>query len=544
MSTTSTPPNSQQSSPSPQPTMPAHAPASLTLEGSEILFPSLPYDIQKRATSATQDPQLQAFVNNATLHKDTARKEAFAQWFGDKYDDLRTLGGQIKQHTLDYLDHYLDQWIDNAEAAGVKVHYAATDEEANAICVDIAKRHDAKLCVKTKSMVTEETHLVPDLEAIGCETIETDLGEFILQLDHDAPSHIVTPMIHKDRTAVARAFTRELGAEYTENPEALAMIARNHLREKYRQADIGISGGNFLVAESGSVVICTNEGNGRLSTSVPPVHIAFVGIEKMIPRRDDLAVLLKLLARSAVGQPLTVYTHIMTGPKRATEMDGPEEMHVILIDNGRTEILREETREMLRCIRCGACLNACPVYRKVGGHAYGAVYSGPIGALITPLFKGLKNYKDLPFASSLCGACYEACPVKIDIPKHLIRLRGELIGMGQASMVDKVFFRLWATSLKYSPTYRLGGWAQKMAFRMQAKLNRSIQGKDPYVSRGWLEKAPGPVAGWTSQRSMPTPPARSFRDWWRSERDGKTSDQSSSKTSDQSNGDSTPGKGA
>ncbi|MCX5660722.1 MAG: LutB/LldF family L-lactate oxidation iron-sulfur protein [Planctomycetota bacterium] len=478
------------------------------------LIVSLPYSIHERADKATADPQLQFFVTRATYYKDQTRKKVFAEVYGERYDQMRELAGNIKQHTLDYLDHYLGEWIDNAEANGVKVHYARDSAEANSICLEIAKANNCKLCVKAKSMVTEETHLLPELEAMGCETVETDLGEFILQIDHDAPSHIVTPMIHKDRVASAKALTAALGVPYNDEPEVIARVARDHLRGKYRKADLGISGGNFLVANTGSVVICTNEGNGRFCTSAPRIHVAFVGIEKVIPGPEHLSVMLKMLARSSTGQPLTVYTHTMTGPKRAHEHDGPEEMHVILIDNGRTEILRKETREMLRCIRCGACLNACPVYRKIGGHAYGAVYSGPIGALITPLFKGLANYKDLPQASSLCGACYEACPVKINIPKYLIQLRTDMVGGKITGLPDRIFYRVWAASLKHSLTYRLGGWAQTTFFRLQAKLSGTLAKGEKYSARGWLKDAPGPVKGWTSQRDMPTPPAASFRNWW------------------------------
>jgi L-lactate dehydrogenase complex protein LldF len=394
------------------------------------------------------------------------------------------------------------------------VHFATTSEEANAIAVAIARRNGCKLCIKSKSMVTEETHLLPELEAIGCETIETDLGEFIIQLDHDAPSHIVTPMIHKDRCATGRAFARELGVPYSDDPATLAQIARDYLRDKYRQADLGISGGNFLVAEAGSLVICTNEGNGRFCTSRPRTHIAFVGIEKLIPKLEHLSVFLKLLARSATGQPLTCYTHVMTGPKRATEPDGPEELHFILVDNGRIEVLKEETREMLRCIRCGACLNACPVYRKIGGHAYGAVYSGPIGAILTPMLRGLANYKDLPHASSLCGACYEACPVKINIPKDLIQLRRDMIGQRVTGAGQRFVMRVWAKSLLNGLTYRLGGWFQKTMFRAQARVAGTLAKGDPYAARGWLSNAPGAMKGWTRERDMPTPPAKSFRHWW------------------------------
>jgi L-lactate dehydrogenase complex protein LldF len=492
--------------------------------GHDILFPRLPYDMHARAKAATHNVQLQQFVNHATLSKDIARKKIMADAFGDRVDAMRSLAGSIKQHTLNHLDHYLDQFVANAVQAGAQVHFAADAATANAIAVDIAQRHGCKLCVKSKSMVTEETQLVPALQAIGCETVETDLGEYIIQIDHDAPSHIVTPMIHKDRAAVARAFVRELGAPYTEDAQQLTQIARGHLRQKYRQADLGISGANFLIAETGSLVICTNEGNGRFCTSAPPIHIAFVGIEKLLPKLEHLSVLLKLLARSSTGQPLTVYTHLMTGPRRAHEPDGPRQMHIVLVDNGRTNVLKPDTREMLRCIRCGACLNACPVYRKVGGHAYGSVYSGPIGAILTPVFKGLGNYGDLPNASSLCGACFEACPVKINIPHFLIHLRNDMVTRRLTKRSDRLFMRLWAWSLTHGFTYRLGGWMQKVMFRAQAKMtgNLPASGGDPYHQRGWVSKLPGPVAGWTNERDMPTPPARSFRAWWRSrQRDAK-----------------------
>ena len=480
-----------------------------------ILAPKLPYRVTQRAKLATANAQLQQFVNSATLHKDEARKATLPNTFGENADAMRDLAGRIKQHTLDHLDYYLEQFVDNATAAGVQVHFARDADEANRIAVEIAQQNDCKTCVKSKSMVTEETHLVPALENIGCETVETDLGEFILQLDHDAPSHIVTPMIHKDRTAVARAFQRELGAEYTEDAAELTQIARKHLREKYRQADLGISGANFLSADTGSLTICTNEGNGRFCTSAPRIHVAFAGIEKLLPRMEHLGVLLKVLARSSTGQPLTVYTHTVTGPKRDHEPDGPEQVHIVLVDNGRTEVLDEESREMLRCIRCGACLNACPVYRKIGGHSYGAVYSGPIGAILTPMLKGLDNYPDLPHASSLCGACYEACPVKINIPHHLVRLRGELVKRRMEKPGDRAFMRIWARSLMNGVTYRLGGWTQKTMFRLRARLGGTIEpGDDPYNNRGWLTSAPGPVKGWTDVRDMPTPPSKSFRHWW------------------------------
>ena len=496
------------------PNKPPPRPAVLSVEGHDLLFPTLPYDLTDRVAAATADSRLQASIDKATRNKDDLRKRVFAEVFGDRYDEMRTLAGSIKQHTLDHLDYYLDRFTERAADAGTQVHFAASADEANSICLAIARHHECKLCVKSKSMVTEETRLVPALEEIGVETIESDLGEFIIQLDHDAPSHIVQPMIHKDRYAVGRAFERELGVPYTDDPAALAMIARRHLRTKYRRADLGISGVNFLVAETGSIVLCTNEGNGRMCTSAPRIHIAFVGIEKLIPDLEHLSVLLKLLSRSALGQPLTVYTHIITGPKRRLEPDGPEHVHVIFIDNGRTRLLQQETREMLRCIRCGACLNACPVYRKIGGHAYGAVYNGPIGALITPIFKGLANFKDLPHASSLCGACYEACPVKINIPKYLIELRRLMVAQRITKLADRIFHSVWSASLQHPLTYRFGGWMQKVAFRRLAHRQRSLAEGDPYSTRGWVDHLPGRLHGWTQERSMPTPTAKSFRQWW------------------------------
>jgi len=478
----------------------------------DTLNPPLPYDMTPRAERAIADVKLQQFVHAATDTRDRGRVDACRAAFGDRYADVRTLAGRIKQHTLDHLDHYLDRFVDRATAAGAQVHFAADAAQANAICAQIARDGDCRLAVKSKSMVTEEIGLVPALEAIGVETLETDLGEFIIQLDDDAPSHIVCPLIHKDRTAVARTFVRELGSEYTEDPERLTKIARAYMRDRYRQADLGISGGNFLVADSGSVVICTNEGNADFSVSGPRIHIAIVGFEKLVPDLPALAVLLKLLARSATAQPITVYTTTVTGPRRAGEHDGPEAVHIVLVDNGRTEVLREENRELLRCIRCGACLNACPVFRNVGGgHAYGAVYSGPIGAVLTPLLQGLHNYPDLPRASSLCGACHHACPVDIDIPRHLVRLRRELVERKITSRPTRLAYRLWAECLKrpwlYGAVNATSRHLMRIAGRAGVSRNRTADTR-------WLRRLPPPLRGWTDHRDMPTPTSVSFRRWW------------------------------
>ena len=484
------------------------------LSGHEVLFPPLPYDIKERAERAGSDIHLQQFINTFTYRKQQAREQALADAFGANTDAIRELAGAIKQHTLDHLDYYLERFIAEAESKGTTVHIALDSDQARQTTVSIASEHKCQLCVKSKSMVTEEIQLVPALEMVGCETVETDLGEFVIQLDQDAPSHIVTPMIHKDRKDAARAFQRELGASYTEDPEELTRIARNYLRDKYRRADLGVSGANFLVAETGSIVLCSNEGNARFCTSVPKVHVAIVGIEKLVPRLEHLSVFLKVLARSSTGQPLTSYTHTITGPKRTEEHDGPEQVHVILVDNGRTELLKKSTRELLRCIRCGACLNVCPVYRKIGGHAYGSVYSGPIGAALTPLMRGLANYSDLPHASSLCGACYEACPVKIDIPRQLIRLRHEMVKNRVTGLADRLFYRFWGLSLCSVWSYRLGAWIQRRSLRRQAYQNGSLSSGDPYAARGWVKKARGMLGGWTSQRHLPTPTQNSFHQWW------------------------------
>lgn len=479
-----------------------------------LLDPELPYAMGPRVAKAVQDPQLQQFVHSATELKDQGRRDTCAAAFGANYDRLRKHAGAIKQHTLDHLDHYLARWIDNAEARGVTVHFAATSEEANAIAVEIAREHDCTLCVKSKSMVTEETHLLPALEAVGVETLETDLGEFIIQIDRDAPSHIVTPMIHKDRVATRDAFRRTLGVEATDDPEELTEIARVHMRDKYCAADLGITGANFLIAETGGLVLCTNEGNADLVVTGPRVHVAMVGIEKVIPERRHLPVFLKLLARSATAQPLTVYTTTVTGPARADDADGPDQVHVILVDNGRTELLREEARELLRCIRCGACLNACPIFRHVGGgHAYGSVYSGPIGAVLTPELKGLTNYPDLPKASSLCGACFEACPVHIDIPRHLVRLRGAMVDAGALTFSQRMGMRIWGFLLRGRWRYRAFSGLQRFGLRW---LGRGVHSeRPPMVERRWLGSGPGPVRGWTEARDMPTPTAHDFRKWWR-----------------------------
>ncbi|MDF9826935.1 L-lactate dehydrogenase complex protein LldF [Ereboglobus sp. PH5-5] len=340
-------------------------------------------------------------------------------------DHLRRLAGRIKQHTIENLDTYLPQVEARLRANGVSVHWAVDGGEACAHVHRIMEARGAKKMVKAKTMVSEEIHLADYLEKRGMECLETDLGEFIIQIDHDHPSHIVKPIIHKNRREIAASFEKNGLGSYNDDPGVITARARQFLRHKYLAADVGLSGANFVSAESGRIVLVTNEGNSRFSIAATKVHIALVGIEKIVPRDRDLGVFLNLLARSATGQQLTSYTEFIGGARSANQPDGPEEMHVIFVDNGRARVLADDCRAILRCIRCSACLNVCPVYRQASGHAYRAVYPGPVGAVLSPLLAGdnFPEMADLPKASSLCGACNEVCPVNIPIPDLLLRLR-------------------------------------------------------------------------------------------------------------------------
>jgi L-lactate dehydrogenase complex protein LldF len=458
------------------------------------------FDFHSISVKAAGDERLRKAVNNAVLRQDTGRKQIFSL-LPDPLA-LRTLAGDIKQHALDNLDYYLDQLCANVERNGGQVHFASNAAHARQIILEIARSRGLKRCIKSKSMASEEVELAHALEAAGMDVVETDLGEFIIQIDHDKPSHIVAPIIHKDLKSIATLFSTYFKTPYNEDPLHLTMQARVYLRDKFRQADMGITGGNFLVAETGQVCVVENEGNARQSMTTPRVLVSLVGIEKLVPRLDDLSVMLKLLARSATGQPMTVYTSLFGGHRKADERDGPEEFHLVLLDNGRTEILAGPYRETLRCIRCGACLNACPIYRNIGGHAYGSVYPGPIGALITPLFQGLGNFKDLPQASSLCGACYEACPVRIDIPKHLINLRRDIVTQHLNTATERFVYRAWAWGVRFPVIYWFISMVQKWDLRRRAKKS------------GWVTKVPSAAAGWTQIRDLPAPAAKTFHQIW------------------------------
>src|SRR5438128_3160459 len=405
------------------------------------------------ARAALTDTQLRGALRKATSLFGERRLEATRSL--PNWEELRSQARAIKDETLLHLDQYLEKIESNATKAGAQIHWARDAAEANSIVCRLARDRNARLAVKSKSMATEEIHLNAALEAEGIEALETDLGEYIIQLAGETPSHIIAPAIHKTRHQIAELFVEKLGIAPTDDIPTLTITARRVLREKFGAADIGISGVNFGVAETGTILILENEGNIRLTTSLPKTHIAVMGIEKVIPSFADLELFLKLLPRSGTGQHLTSYQSLITGTKRHPEDEGPDELHIVLLDNGRSRMLaRAVTRQSLACIRCGACLNACPVYQQVGGHAYGSVYAGPIGAVITPQLIGLGKAAQLPYASSLCGACREVCPVKIDIPELLLYLRGEITEgrrQGQEAesklrkrRMERIAFKLWA----------------------------------------------------------------------------------------------------
>jgi len=455
------------------------------------------------------DANLQLAIYASTGRLMDKRKTAVSAELLPDYQELRTQANAVKKHALDNLDFYLEQFEANVQKVGGHVVYCCDGSEVADFVLKLAKDRGAGLLVKSKSMTTEEIDLNERLEHHGLHAVETDLGEYILQLAEERPYHIVAPALHKTRYDVADIFTSKLGVEREIVPENQTRIAREVLREKFLAADIGLTGANFLVADSGAVVLVENEGNARLTSSAPKIHIAVAGIEKIIPRAQDLAVFLKLLGRSATGQHLTVYTSFLSGPRRNGEIDGPDEFYVVLLDNGRTRLLADrEKRQSLYCIRCGACLNICPVYRKIGGHNYPWVYSGPIGAIITPQYQGIRKNPWLPYASSLCGACAEVCPVKIDIPKLLLDLRSEVTAThpkDQKSRIERLSFRIWSWLMTKPKLFEMAGMVASTALGN---------------GHGWLRNVPaplntGPLRAWMSQRDLPVPPSKSFRQLWR-----------------------------
>ena len=452
----------------------------------------------KAAGEALQDQQLRRNVRHATdviRGKRAAVVDEMADW-----QALRESGRQIKAHVLRHLDEYLARFESRCIAAGGHVHWARDADEANRIVVEIIRSHGEDEVIKVKTMTSDETRLNVALEAAGIRPYETDLADLIIQLGGDRPSHIVVPALHRNRNEIREIFERTMGiGELGHEPEDLARAARQFLREKFLRVKVGFSGANFAVAETGSICVVESEGNGRMCVTLPRVLVTLVGVEKVIPSFADLEVFLQLLPRSATGERMNPYNSIWTGTRKA---DGPEEFHVVLMDNGRSQVLADpESRSTLHCIRCGACLNACPVYRQTGGHAYGSIYSGPIGAILTPQLQSLEHSTSLPFASSLCGACYEVCPVKIDIPEILIHLRRRIVEKQQPRL-ERIAMKAAAVAFS-SP-----GW-----LALAQKLGR--MGQRPFAEEGRITSLPGPGAAWTETRDLPAIPPQSFRAWWK-----------------------------
>jgi len=430
-----------------------------------------------------------------------ARVAELPQW-----EQLRQIGSDIRQHTIENMDVYLLQLEEKVIAAGGHVHWAETAADANQIVLQIAKEHHVRTAVKSKSMATEEIGLNHALEQAGIQAIETDLGEYIIQLAGTGPSHIIVPAVHLKKEEIAEIFSDKLAIDAPADPIELTRIAREVLREKFLNAEMGISGGNFLIAETGTLVMVTNEGNGRMCTTLPDLHVAVVGIDKVIPDWESLTVFLKLLARSATGQKLSTYTQFITGPRRAEGEFGPREFHLVLLDNGRSKVLQDPVgREVFKCIRCGACANVCPVYKNVGGFAYGWFISGPIGAILSPQMLGTQAARELPYASTLCGACADVCPVKIPIPTILRHLRRRVAeGDEFAAPTLPAPVRLTATLASFA-------LAQNWIYRFGTKILPTLMS---IFKRGdWIPGAPYPLSRWTRVRPLPPFSAR-FRQWW------------------------------
>ncbi len=450
----------------------------------------------KEAARLIQEhPEVREAVYKATRHFDQNRARAYAEVAAEAW---RAYAAKVKDHLLSRLADYLEKAEAALKANGVEVLWADGPEDAARILAEVVERHGVKTAVKAKSMLSEELGVNAALLGLGVEVFETDLGEFIIQLAGETPSHIVGPAIHKDLQAIRRLFAEHLGTPPDASPEELAAAARRFLREKFLSAELGISGANFLVAETGTLALVENEGNIRLTTSLPRVHLAFVGIEKLLPRYEDLAVFLQLLARAATGQPIGTFVSLIEGPAKPGDPDGPEHLYVVLVDHGRSAALKEEkTRRVLRCIRCGACLNACPVYRQTGGHPYGFVYSGPIGAILSPVILGLKQAKALPGASTLCGACAEVCPVQIPIPELLLYWRNEAVEAGLAPVAERGLVRAYARAMQSPRLYRLAS----KGLRLFPKV---------------LDNETLPVVrAWTRFRAGLKPSPRPFHELWK-----------------------------
>lgn len=470
-----------------------------------------PEDFHQRSRAALNDPKLRASFRGAMDFLQTKRRSQFPD--ASELEHLRDLGEAIRRHALANLPQLLVQLEDKLTAAGVHVHWAETGEEANGIILRIAQQRGARTVIKGKSMASEEIELNHYLGERGIACIESDMGEYIVQMAGEKPSHIVMPAIHKTRQDIGTLFEQHIpGTPYSDDVDTLIQTGRRALRTAFAEADIGLSGVNFAAADTGTLWLVENEGNGRLSTTVPDVHIAIMGMEKVVAKLEHIVPLASLLTRSATGQPITTYFNLISGPRRAGELDGPRELHLVLLDNGRTQAYADEQlRATLQCIRCGACMNHCPVYGRIGGHAYGTTYPGPIGKIISPHLLGLEATADLATASSLCGACGEVCPVRIPIPSLLVRLRTEanrnpheqvahpLKGQGaKFSHGDKLVWRFWSGAFSHPSVYKMFRWA---ATRFRALT--------PMGQLGWtrhrvpLKPAPRSLADLMREKGQP-----------------------------------------
>lgn len=456
----------------------------------------------RKAIVKSSDLEHRALIQKGMLSYDTAHakgKLRFADW-----EAARARCSAVKAEGIANLAQYLTAFEQRIIERGGNVHWAENAEQANNYVVELARARNVKTVVKSKSMVTEEIHLATALEKIGVTVWETDLGEFIVQLRNEPPYHIVTPAMHLSRRQIADLFRDKLGENVEDaDPVRLVAAARVALRRAFFSAEMGISGANFLVADTGMVALSTNEGNGRLTTSIPRIHVVVAGIEKVIPHMSDLAVLWPVLATSGTGQPITTYSTLIRGARVADEPDGPQEFHVVLVDNGRTELLaNSETEEVLKCIRCGACLNICPIFRQVGGHTYGTIYPGPIGSIYTPRTASLSEWGHLSYACSLCTACKGVCPVKIDLPKQLLLTRRDFIATGNVKPAERVGFAGFRWAVASASRFRLMGWLGGKAIAVVNTLGLSGTALDP-------------MRVWTRYRSPITLPKQSFRAWWR-----------------------------
>lgn len=455
-------------------------------------------EFHREADRLTHDLRHRGLIQKALggyYLKSKEQKSKFASW-----QDARTEAASIKYEAINHLDRYLTEFSDKLEAHGAKVFWASDGVEASDYIVSVARAGGVKHIIKSKTMTGEEIHLGAALEKGGFEVVESDLGEFIVQLREEAPYHIVFPAMHLTRQEISKTFEEKLGSAPSDSPEELTLIARRAMRAKYCQADMGISGANFAVAETGMISITENEGNARLSTGLPRIHVVLVGIEKVVPKLEDLALFLPMLATSGAGQQLTGYNTLIGGPRQPGECDGPVEMHVVLLDNRRTQLLADaEHRDALHCIRCGACLNVCPIFKNIGGHTYGTTYQGPIGSVITPHLRGLKDWKHLSAASSLCGACTETCPVRIDLHHHLLQNRRNAMQV-LPRWWEKLLWKGFDFFMTKPALYNLGG-----------PLNRINAYIYPWIEGKFFD----PVLAWTRTRAFPKAPDATFKEIWR-----------------------------